>query len=114
MSMEPTCFICIIKVNKNVRYLIPTLLAVSNIFNLADEQDWRDSTLHASPWKGAEAYYFMRKTHDFYHSKEYHDAMCLAYRLQNYIKFLPAYDVYSLLAITSFKRTLWYMFQGIY
>lgn len=70
---------------------------------IVDEQDWKDSTLNVSPWKGAQAYYFMRKTHSLYHSKEYHNAMCLAYRLQYFTKYLPPVEVYSILAIASFN-----------
>lgn len=52
-------------------------------------------------WKGAEAFYFFRKLNDLYLQGEYYNAMCLAYALQDYTEFIPALDVYSMLAETA-------------
>lgn len=60
-----------------------------------------DETLYHEAWKGAEAYYFFKKWHTLSLEGKHYNAMCVAYRLQDYIQYLPQEAIYFAMAISA-------------
>lgn len=54
-------------------------------------------------WKGAEAYYFLKKWHSLFSMEKFYNAMCVAYKLQDYVKYLPKEIIYFAMAISAFR-----------
>jgi len=61
-----------------------------------------NATLLENSWRGAEAFHFYALAHRQLYSRQIHDAVCTLYRLQDYIAYLPAVEIYSLLALVSY------------
>ncbi|EFA11044.2 WD repeat-containing protein 35 isoform X1 [Tribolium castaneum] len=60
-----------------------------------------DPTVYENAWKGAEAYHYYMLAQEQLYSGKLHDALCTAYKLQDYTSYLNALDIYSLLALTA-------------
>lgn len=54
-------------------------------------------------WKGAHAYHFLGRINFMIANGDFYNAMCIAYKLQDYVGILPAKDVYYLLASTAYR-----------
>ncbi|KAG5898787.1 hypothetical protein JTB14_010997 [Gonioctena quinquepunctata] len=69
----------------------------------SDSGDWHDSsTLFVeNAWKGAEAYHYYMLAQRHLYSGKLHDALCVAYKLQDYGDYIPELDIYVLLALTA-------------
>lgn len=66
-------------------------------------QNHSDSIADGSPWKGAEAYYFLKRWQLFFSTEQFYNAMCVAYKMQDYVKYLPKEVIYFALAIAAFR-----------
>lgn len=57
--------------------------------------------LYENAWKGAEAYHYYMLAQRQIYSGKFHEALCVAYKLQDYEEYIPESDIYSLLTLTS-------------
>jgi hypothetical protein len=60
-----------------------------------------DPMIYENAWKGAEAYHYYMLAQEQLYSGKLHDALCTAYKLQDYVNYISPEEVYSLLALTS-------------
>ncbi|CAG9759523.1 unnamed protein product [Ceutorhynchus assimilis] len=60
-----------------------------------------DPLLYEIAWKGAEAYHYFILAHNQLYAGKIHDALRIAYKLQDYTDFIPEIEIYSLLALTA-------------
>nr|XP_023029130.1 WD repeat-containing protein 35 [Leptinotarsa decemlineata] len=68
----------------------------------SDSNDWQDSSyLIENAWKGAEAYHYYMLAQRHLHSGKLHDALCVAYKLQDYGDYIPEGDIYALLTLAA-------------
>lgn len=65
--------------------------------------DWQssDPLIYETAWKGAEAYHYYMMAQKQLYSGKLHDALCIAYKLQDYTDYIPETDVYALLTLTA-------------
>ncbi|KAJ8969636.1 hypothetical protein NQ317_009651 [Molorchus minor] len=65
--------------------------------------DWQssDPLIYETAWKGAEAYHYYMLAHRLLYAGKLHDALCVAYKLQQYNDYIPESDIYSLLTLTA-------------
>ncbi|CAG9855118.1 unnamed protein product [Phyllotreta striolata] len=65
--------------------------------------DWESSNtlLIENAWKGAEAYHYLMLAQRFIYSGKQHQALCVAYKLQDYSEYIPDIDIYCLLALVA-------------
>lgn len=52
-------------------------------------------------WKGAEAYHYYILAQRLIYGGKFHEALCVAYKLQDYEEYIPEIDIYSLLTLAS-------------
>lgn len=74
----------------------------SSLTFLVDGSSTQISSVHEEAWRGAEAFHYYMLAHRYLYSGKLHDAVCVAYKLQDYEQFIPASDIYSLLTLTSY------------
>ncbi|XP_018578851.1 WD repeat-containing protein 35 isoform X2 [Anoplophora glabripennis] len=68
-----------------------------------NSSEWQssDPLFYETAWKGAEAYHYYMLAQRQLYSGKLHDALCIAYKLQDYTDFIPESDVYALLTLTA-------------
>lgn len=57
--------------------------------------------MYENAWKGAEAYHYYMMAQRLIYGGKFHEALCVAYKLQDYEEYIPESDIYSLLALAS-------------
>lgn len=62
-----------------------------------------DESLILTAWKGAEAYYFLKKWYLLLSAEKFYNAMCVAYKLQEYTQYLQKEVIYFAMAISAFR-----------
>ncbi|XP_056645490.1 WD repeat-containing protein 35 [Diorhabda sublineata] len=69
-----------------------------------DSGDWQptDELMVENAWKGAEAYHYYMMCHRYLYYEKPHEALCTAYKLQDYQDYICPVDVYSLLAFAAY------------
>lgn len=60
-----------------------------------------NSFLFENAWKGGEAYHYYMLAQRLIYSGKFHDALCVAYKLQDYDEFIEESNIYSLLALAA-------------
>lgn len=70
---------------------------------LQNSNDGDDDSFLRNAWKGAEAYYFLTKWNSLFSKEQYYNAMCVAYKMQEYVKYLPLEVIYFAMAISAFR-----------
>lgn len=75
-------------------------LYLQNHTATVDDDD--ESFLH-NAWRGAESYFFLKKWHSLFSKERYYNAMCVAYKMQDYVKYLPQEVIYFALAVSAFR-----------
>ncbi|XP_060515869.1 WD repeat-containing protein 35 isoform X2 [Cylas formicarius] len=77
------------------------LVEMHKSFSQASDLQSYDPLICETAWKGAEAYhYYMLAQSQLYNGK-LHDALCISYKLQDYVDFISEEEVYSLLALAA-------------
>lgn len=84
----------------NLNYLENVIFLCHNLQFLGDFQS-SDPLIYETAWKGAEAYHYYIMAQRQLYSGKLHDALCIAYKLQDYTDYIPEMDVYVLLTLTA-------------
>lgn len=77
-------------------FTVKSYLITNNVF--AGE---KQTFLYENAWKGAEAYHYYMLAQRLIYGGKFHDALCVAYKLQEFEEFIPESDIYSLLTLAA-------------
>lgn len=62
-----------------------------------------DDAMLTQAWKGAEAYYFLKKWYSLFSLGHFKNALIVSCKLQDYVNYLPKEVIYFALALSSFR-----------
>lgn len=97
--MRRDCFKCIKKLLILVGFFFYYSTFCIYFFIVAE---WAsDPMIFENAWKGAEAYHYFMLAQEQLYSGKLHDALCTAYKLQDYVNYIDPIEIYSLLALTA-------------
>ncbi|KAH0816706.1 hypothetical protein GEV33_006088 [Tenebrio molitor] len=94
------------KINKSLLKVKKYYVYAARLLNMhkkaPNPAEWAsDPMIYENAWKGAEAYHYYMLAQEQLYSGKLHDALCTAYKLQDYVNYISPEEVYSLLALTS-------------
>ncbi|KAJ8923826.1 hypothetical protein NQ315_010408 [Exocentrus adspersus] len=95
------------KIDKNLlkvkKYYVYAARLVELHKKSSNSDDWQpsDPLIFETAWKGAEAYHYYMMAQRQLYSGKLHEALCIAYKLQDYTDYIPPADIYALLTLTA-------------
>ncbi|XP_056645450.1 WD repeat-containing protein 35-like [Diorhabda sublineata] len=74
------------------------------LYEKPESGDWQstDKLMLENAWKGAEAYHYYMMCQRYLFEEKPHEALCTAYKLQDYQDYIRPVDVYSLLTLAAY------------